>query len=1193
VAQNESGIDLALVIDGSGSISSDDFTLQKQGLKAALENTLIFPRTGSIAVTIIQFAGSTTRVHIPYTVIDNDITVASLINQVDGIRQLGGSTNPGDGINSANSIFNASGNSSNQQVICMSTDGLPNAGANVPTALNTAKNSIISLDKFSVIAIEDPPSYYEPDFQDYYGPLVFGGGAVTVVRNSVEYANVLGSTCLPANIELVGIEVIQTIQDWNNSAPLVENKTTYVRAHIQPLDSQNTVVARARLRGYRDGVELTGSPLTAESPGYIIARANAAQRRSIIGDSLNFRLPHDWLNGSVELRVEGLGGLNCHESAGLPNDCSVTVTFSRTDRLEIEFVGIEWSEDGNTYEVLPGHYSELAERLRAIYPIASDTTGLDWRWDEMKWDSIFRPSLLAVLARLELMQASDLCFSSLGCERIYYGVLRGPSASNIGGLAIIGGNVSSGFLPDDEFTYGRNRHAHEIGHNLGRGHAVHGPLIDPTIAPFDEYKEGWCGETAPLDAEEFPISGQVSGMTVATISALDVGNDAILYGIDTNINQDIHNRNRVVIDPREHFELMSYCGLPNAPFAQSTFRWISEYTYEILRNEINNRFNPVNLSEVEVPITYLAVRGFIDNTSDQVEFLPFSQISSTVPINQQSQGEYVLRLSDQSGTTVSATAFQPSEIAADLSGEDPGKKIFMILVPHNPNAYQATIMHDGASVGEFSRSQNSPTINIVYPNGGEYLSGQTVTLSWTSADIDGDILSHVIQYSRDGGATWETLTADWPHQAYQVNLSELGESNSGLIRVTASDGFNVESDTSDSTFTTPNNPPEAHIHSPFDGQAFIGVENVILAGSAVDREEEHLIGSSLEWTSDLDGFIGTGDNFLINASQLSDGNHTITLTATDSGGLTSTASVNVVISRLNPSLPPPGDFNKAYPLMGAIHIPTNITLNWGTSDGATSYEYCYDTMNDNSCNWINNGPDTTVLLTGLSINTTYYWHVRAINSVGVTYSNTDDTAFFSFTTVGFTQPEDPIFDDVPANYWARDFIERLYQASITGGCATNPLRYCPEASVTRAQMAVFLLRGIHGSAYSPPAVNSSTGFTDVPINYWAGAWIKQLAAEDITGGCGTNLYCPEAPVTRAQMAVFLLRSTHGASYNPPAVGSSTGFTDVPTNYWAGAWIKQLVAEAITSGCGASTYCPESPVTRAQMAVFLVRTFNLP
>ncbi len=188
---------------------------------------------------------------------------------------------------------------------------------------------------------------------------------------------------------------------------------------------------------------------------------------------------------------------------------------------------------------------------------------------------------------------------------------------------------------------------------------------------------------------------------------------------------------------------------------------------------------------------------------------------------------------------------------------------------------------------------------------------------------------------------------------------------------------------------------------------------------------------------------------------------------------------------------------------------------------------------------------------------------------------------------------DPIFGDVAVNYWSFDFIERLYEAGITGGCAVNPPRYCPEDTVTRAQMAVFLERGIHGSSYTPPGVGGTTGFSDVPPSYWAAAWIKQFAAEGITSGCGTGIYCPDSPVTRAQMAIFLLRAKHGAGYTPPSGGSSTGFADVPTSYWAATWIKQLAAEGITGGCGGGNYCPEAPVSRAQMAVFLVRTFNLP
>lgn len=185
------------------------------------------------------------------------------------------------------------------------------------------------------------------------------------------------------------------------------------------------------------------------------------------------------------------------------------------------------------------------------------------------------------------------------------------------------------------------------------------------------------------------------------------------------------------------------------------------------------------------------------------------------------------------------------------------------------------------------------------------------------------------------------------------------------------------------------------------------------------------------------------------------------------------------------------------------------------------------------------------------------------------------------------------FNDVPDWHWAYDWIERLYNAGVTSGCSQSPPMYCPDQSVTRAEMAKFLLKATHGESYNPPPVGSSTGFYDVPTSYWAATWIKQLAIEGITSGCGGGNYCPNNLVTRAEMAKFLLVAKHGSGFNPPDVGWNTGFYDVPTSYWASAWIKQLAAENITSGCGGGNYCPDANVTRAEMAKFLVLTFNLP
>ncbi len=186
-----------------------------------------------------------------------------------------------------------------------------------------------------------------------------------------------------------------------------------------------------------------------------------------------------------------------------------------------------------------------------------------------------------------------------------------------------------------------------------------------------------------------------------------------------------------------------------------------------------------------------------------------------------------------------------------------------------------------------------------------------------------------------------------------------------------------------------------------------------------------------------------------------------------------------------------------------------------------------------------------------------------------------------------------LFTDVTPDNVFFSFIQALATAGITGGCATSPPQYCPDSGVTRDQMAVFLLRGIHGAGYQPPAA-TGTMFTDVPLTQPFANWIEQLAREGITGGCSIapRQYCPDSAVTRDQMAVFLLRAKHGAGYQPPAA-TGTMFTDVPLTQPFAKWIEQLAREGITGGCGPTTYCPDNTVTRDQMAVFLVRAFNLP
>jgi parallel beta-helix repeat protein len=125
-----------------------------------------------------------------------------------------------------------------------------------------------------------------------------------------------------------------------------------------------------------------------------------------------------------------------------------------------------------------------------------------------------------------------------------------------------------------------------------------------------------------------------------------------------------------------------------------------------------------------------------------------------------------------------------------------------------------------------------------------------------------------------------------------------------------------------------------------------------------------------------------------------------------------------------------------------------------------------------------------------------------------------------------------------------------------------------------------------------PPPPTGTVFGDVPSGGFAAAFIEALAALGVTGGCGGGNYCPNNVVTREQMAVFLLRTQEGPNYFPPACSTAT-FNDVPCSSPFASWIYELVRREITAGCGGGSYCATDAVTRGQMAVFISTMFGLP
>jgi hypothetical protein len=180
------------------------------------------------------------------------------------------------------------------------------------------------------------------------------------------------------------------------------------------------------------------------------------------------------------------------------------------------------------------------------------------------------------------------------------------------------------------------------------------------------------------------------------------------------------------------------------------------------------------------------------------------------------------------------------------------------------------------------------------------------------------------------------------------------------------------------------------------------------------------------------------------------------------------------------------------------------------------------------------------------------------------------------------------FTDVTPSHWAYPWIQSMARFEITVGYPDGTFR--PDNLVSRAEIAVFLMKGIHGAGYSPPPVGGAPTFSDI-AGHWAEAWIEDLALHGITVGYPDGTFRPERQVNRAEIAVFLLKAVNGSSYSPPAASGGM-FSDI-AGHWAEAWIERLAMVGLTVGYPDGTYRPGELTSRAEMAVFMVSAFSLP
>jgi len=212
---------------------------------------------------------------------------------------------------------------------------------------------------------------------------------------------------------------------------------------------------------------------------------------------------------------------------------------------------------------------------------------------------------------------------------------------------------------------------------------------------------------------------------------------------------------------------------------------------------------------------------------------------------------------------------------------------------------------------------------------------------------------------------------------------------------------------------------------------------------------------------------------------------------------------------------------------------------------------------------------------------TYYWSVQTVNSSFKTSEWSQEKQFV------ISKVPDISFSDVSSDYWAYDYIVAIYNDGITTGCAQddpntpeNERRYCPEDSVTRGQMAAFIIRAKYGENFSYTQIPY---FSDVPATHVFFKYVQKLKGDGITAASG--IYGVDSEVTRGQMAAFIIRAKFGENFS---YTTTPYFSDVPSTQPFFKYVQKLKDEGITAVTG--TYAVDNIVTRAQMAAFLARAF---
>ena len=711
----------------------------------------------------------------------------------------------------------------------------------------------------------------------------------------------------------------------------------------------------------KNGNSLEGSPI--DSKNTITALNEVSKRRSYIDSSLNFILPIEWTQLSeseelvLELEIVGDPSV-CKDKFGsiekVKESCSKTVKFTELAPPEIYMIPLPNDLDKRNNIPTKAQIDEQFYRIQSIIPFPKITySSIDERLrnqiveeiakEEVKNnllsdDDSDKLSYFSYVALKVLSEYND----KTEPNTIYAGVILGSNRSYISGLKIPDG--AAGFSKGDPavwFTTGkaskyamgspRNVGSHEIGHALGEKHPIKsensevcsGARSDAKeIYPHIYYSNTWEKPVA--------ILGPISAARVVDKDVESVDKSEEVWGFDVRLYEEYVDdgefrlKNLIITNPYNHvYSFMSYCD--NTGKTQG--KWMDKYHHERIIGTLSSSssiFRPLVISDGDTAerVSSLLFSGEILLSSDgevlDVELYPLFSRNRFGRAPSET-GDYSLEFRDGTGGVLLSVPFQAGELHAPSTSSDnlPSEQssleirpsirrlYFSFKVESPPGYDELAIMLHGAEIAVFEASANAPSVDITNgPTEGQSFGGASeFSVSWDSIDLDGDDLLFDVYYSVDGGLNYEPFYLNYDQSSMSVDTSELAGSQRARFGISVSDGL-LSSFAETPVFSIARHRPQATIQTPASGTVFEKPRAIVFRADGFDLEDNRSL--EYNWQSNLDGTLGTGSRLAVSSDGLSAGEHTITLTATDSDNTTSTASVDIVV-REQIILPQPVD----------------------------------------------------------------------------------------------------------------------------------------------------------------------------------------------------------------------------------------------------------------------------------------------